>query len=59
MDNARHLPVLAVAGAIVAAALLTDMAAQDASAEQQTTTFTHQACPDCLVMRVNYFPPKP
>lgn len=55
----RHLPALAVAGALVSAALLTDMAARDASAEQQTTTFTHQACPDCVVMHINYIPPRP
>lgn len=57
----RHLPALAVAGALFAAAILTDMAAKDASADEQNhpTAFTHQACPDCLVMRVNYVPPKP
>lgn len=28
-------------------------------AEPKQTVFQHQACPDCLVMRVNYVPPKP
>lgn len=28
-------------------------------AEPKQTVFQHQACPDCIVMRVSYVPPKP
>lgn len=63
----RHLPALAVAGAIVAAALLTDMAAKDAGAEQTEQT-NHVACvklyeaapkPWCQPLPQNFYAPKP
>lgn len=63
----RHLPALAVAGAIVFVALLTDMEAKDASAEQTEQT-NKVACvklyeaapkPWCQPLPPNYFPPKP
>lgn len=63
----RHLPTLAVAGALVAAALLTDMAAKDASAEQTEQT-NQVACmklyeaapkPWCQPLPPNYYAPKP
>lgn len=63
----RHLPSLAVAGALVAAAILTDMAAKDASAEQTEQT-NQVACvklyeaapkPWCQPLPPNYYAPKP
>lgn len=62
-----HLPAIAVAGALIAAALLTDMAAKDASAEQTEQT-NQVACvklyeaapkPWCQPLPPNYYAPKP
>ncbi len=63
----RYLPALAVAGAVVAAALLTDMAAKDASAEQTEQTNPvacvklYEAAPKpwCQPLPPNFIPPKP
>lgn len=50
--------ILALALAIIA--IFTDMAITESRVEQvPQTNFTYQACPDCLVMHVNYIPPKP
>lgn len=55
----RDLFVAAICTLTMAAFTAVAMSRADAVQAEQQTRFEHKACPDCIVMLVNFVPPKP